>query len=140
LAVQLTLTGIFESAPIERPAARSVDLAALENYALLYTATETGNKSGIRFMMTLDDARRWCSSPDSAGTMYGTSWAYFYTTVARFLNRDMSYEVELDELDLRGQIDNGQWDERIAAAGCVKIALAEIPSVLEPLGVTVLVD
>lgn len=67
----------------------------------------------------------------------GAAWAYFFTSVARFLNRDSVYG-HLDTLDLRGNSDDGTWDERIAAAGCVKISLHEIPAVLRPLGVTVL--
>lgn len=133
---QLTLFDVRAEAAAS-PRDERLSLSALEDYALLYTATSTGTNSGIRFMMTLDDARRWCSSPESSGVLYGTEWAYYFTSVARFLNRGDVYG-HLDVLDLRNTADNGTWDERIAAAGCVKISLHEIPAVLRPLGVTVL--
>lgn len=134
---QLTIPGIFEQAPPRR-IAPVFDRAALEGWALLYTATDAGTHSGIRFMLTLEDAQKWCSSPVSSGQLHGTRWAYFYTSVANLLGRNAGYGMELDALDLSGEYDNGDWDERIAAAGCAKISLHEIAGVLQPLGVTVL--
>ena len=119
-----------------------VDLDALNEYAFLYTITETGTATGIRFMATRDDAMRWCSSDLSHGVLHGTQWAYAWTSVANFLiNREgwqpahgglPSLTLRLDEM-----ADNGQWDERIASTGCRMIKLAAIPDLLRPLGVTV---
>ncbi len=134
---QLTIPLVFETAAVKKATAPLVDLDALENYALLYTVSEKGNHSGIRFMMTLEDAQKWCSAPESSGTLHGTRWAYFYTSVARFLGRDYSYTGVIDELDLRDEFDNGSFDDRIAAAGCEKIGLSQIRSVLRPFGVVV---
>ena len=35
---------------------------SLSDYAFLYTSTAIGQNSGIHFMMTLDDAMKWCES------------------------------------------------------------------------------
>lgn len=69
----------------EGPAgAEGRDNPALDEWCFLYTATETGTNSGIRFMMTRDDAMRWCSSDLSKGVFYGVEWAYFFTSVRNF--------------------------------------------------------
>lgn len=112
-----------------------VNMAALHELAILYTATEAGNNSGIRFMMTVDDAMRWCEQDVSKGVLHGTAWAYFWTRVSSFIT---CYWLN-DEpcIDLRDAKDDGSWDERIAAAGCKKIAVWEFSEVLNPLGVKV---
>lgn len=152
---QLILPGLFETvaplpvrAPIPRPRphvipapstilAPSINWTALDEYALLYTATETGTNSGVRFMMTVEDAQRWCESPESRGFTHGTEWAYFWTRVSNFMRRNDPYEQPGDTLTLARAFDNGSWDERIANAGCVKIDLDDIAGILRPLGVKV---
>ena len=133
-------------APQEPPAQAATGAhphrAELENLAFLYTAAMAGGSSGIKFMATLEDAQKWCSSPTSRGQLGGSPWAYFYTTVWNFAHyhndftgtyrTDTELEISLDKLH-----DNGEWDERIAATGCKKIALDEIAAILEPLGVKV---
>lgn len=101
----------------------------LQDYAFLYTGTEKGNYSGIRFMLTTDQAKQWCSSGISRGVFYGTEWAYFFTTVRQFI------DVYGQPIDLSGLNDNGQWDERLESLGLEKIALDEIPGVLVKYGV-----
>lgn len=51
-----------QAAPDEHP-----HRAELENLAFLYTAAMKGGSSGIKFMATLEDAQKWCSSKDSQG-------------------------------------------------------------------------
>lgn len=103
----------------------------LRDYAFLYTGTAKGNYSGIRFMLTTEQAKQWCSSDISCGVLYGTEWAYFFTTVWQFI------EVYGQPIDLSGLKDNGQWDERLKMLGLEKIALDEIAGVLGAYGVDV---
>lgn len=44
---------------------------SLADYAFLYTSTATGQNSGIHFMMTVDDAMKWCGSDLSHGVYLG---------------------------------------------------------------------
>lgn len=106
--------------------------ADLDAIAFCYTGTERGNCSGIRFAMSVDDARAWCSSDVSRGVLHGTRWSYFWTTAARFLS------CFPPPLDLRGYVDNGEWDDRISGLGLRKIGFGEIGSMLAPYGVDVL--
>lgn len=119
-----------ETVPLE-----GVDLDGLSKFAFLYTGTETGKNSGIKFMATIEDAQKWCSSPASKGVIHGTKWAYFFTSVANFIGCHWGTEKPI--LDITKLFDNGEWDERIAASGCQKIGLDEIAQVLKPLGVEV---
>ena len=115
--------------PDTDPLEREVDWRALDELAFIYTATERGNHSGIRFAASRDDAQRWCESDVSRGVMLGTEWAYFWTSCATFLR---AYPPPLV---LTGLFDNREWDDRIAAAGVKKINLDELPGLLRPLGV-----
>jgi hypothetical protein len=103
----------------------------LRDYAFLYTGTAKGNYSGIRFMLTTEQAKQWCSSDMSRGVLYGTEWAYFFTTVWQFV------QVYGQPIDLGGLEDNGQWDERLESLGLEKIALDEIAAVLRKYGVEI---
>lgn len=116
-----------------RPAAKSYS-DELDAFALLYTATEKGNNSGIRFMMTIEDAQAFCSSDLSQGNLHGTRWSYFYTSVRNFCHNQNKRLM----LDLRKLEDNGQWDERIEVLGLRKIGLDEIAAALMPFGVEVI--
>lgn len=113
-----------------------VDRDALNNLAFLYTASEKGGSSGIRFAATIEDAQKWCSSPASRGQMGGSQWAYFWTSAANYIN--CHWDIKDARLDLKGFTDSGEWDEKIAATGCKKIALWELPSVLSKAGIEVL--
>lgn len=106
-----------------------IDWEGLEDVALLYTATDRGNHSGIKFAASREDAQAWCESAVSRGNIHGTDWAYFWTSAATFLR------AFPPPLVLTGLVDNGEWDERIAAAGVRKIALDELADQLTPLGV-----
>ncbi len=113
-------------------AARWTPPAGLDDIALLYTGTETGQCSGVRFAASVSDAQVWCSSDVSRGRgPYGTEWAYFWTRASRFLT------IFPPPLDLTGYVDSSEWDERIAAAGVHKIDLADLPDLLAPYGVEV---
>ena len=103
--------------------------------AFLYTATEKGTNSGIRFMATVEDAQKWCASPLSKGYLGGTEWAYFWTTVATFIG--FYWGTERPVLDISRYSDNGEWDERIAETGCKKIGLREFKKTLSPFGIEV---
>lgn len=65
---------------------RDCDMQALSQMAILYTATEKGNNSGIRFGMSVDDAMAFCESDISRGVLHGTQWAYFWTRLSSFVS------------------------------------------------------
>lgn len=125
----------FDSYKVETNNLAEVDLKGLEAFAFLYTATEKGTNSGIRFMATIEDAKKWCSSDNSKGVIKGTRWAYMFTTVANFIG--CHWGLEKPVLDIRKMKDNGEWDERIAATGCHKIGFDEFKKVLSPFGLVV---
>lgn len=107
----------------------------LSELAFLYTCTEKGNNSGIRFMMSIEDAQAWCESPVSSGQLHGTRWAYHYTSVRNYIA--CHWGPKQQRVDITGLVDNGQWDARIAELGLRKIGLHEFGDVLGPLGVEV---
>lgn len=117
----------FNPIPVE------VDLEALRKFAFLYTVTETGRHSGIRFMMTVEDAMAWCDSPISKGVIMGAEWMYCWTAVSTYVGAYSCTET----IDLGKEHDNGSWDERIASLGLIKIGLDKIGAVLSPFGVKV---
>ncbi len=122
--------------PLPTPASAStLNRDALARIALLYTATEKGTNSGVRFALpSIEEARIWCSSPLSRGQMHGTRWAYMYTSALNFVECHWGQGPRI----VSGRIvDNGEWDERIASLGLHKISVADFPAVFEPLGVTV---
>ena len=135
--IQPSLFGAEET-PVPPPPDqnRNVDMEALSQLAILYTATAAGNNSGIRFMLSIDDAMRWCESPISQGVLHGTPWAYFFTRVSSYINCYWLNEQPI--IDLAHALDDGRWDERISSVGCKKIAVWEFRKHLEPLGVQVI--
>ncbi len=121
--------------PKKQPPKKTVDLDALANYAILYTATETGKNSGIHYVMTLDDAQKWCSSDVSRGQYMGNKWAYFWTSIANYLT--CVWMGESDELDLSTLTDGGSWDNKLDAVGVKKIPVETLPELFAPYGVKV---
>lgn len=111
------------SCPIEHP--------DLDRYALLWTATERGNATGIRFAMTVEDAMAWCESPLSKGYAHQTAWAYFWTRVSSWM-KAWSADHPIDVFE-----DDGTWDERIAAVGLTKVGFAKFAEKFRPLGVKI---
>lgn len=131
-------TDAYVKPPVVAPA---VDWERLERVALLYTATALGNATGIHFAATIEDAQRWCSSPVSRGVMHGTEWAYFWTSAANYVRHhqgDGEAYGGATWIDMSGHVDNGDWDERIAAAGVNKIGLPELVEILRESGVHVI--
>lgn len=126
---------LFDLMPTETRATTEYD-TALDDWALLYTATATGEHSGIHFMMTVEDAMTWCESNISHGVTMGIPWAYFWTSVKNFLS--CYWMGESTTIDLTRATDNGKWDEKIAEMGLTKISIYKIPDILGPLGVTVI--
>ena len=117
----------------ETPVCKTRLPSTLDEYALLYTCTAKGNNSDIHFMMTREDAVKWCESDLSKGVMMGTPWAYFWTSVKNFVFCPWGGNI-----DLRKARDNGKWDDKIASLGLKKISIDEMPSILQSLGVTVI--
>ena len=114
----------------------------LDNWALLYTATAKGNNSGVHFMMTMEDARKWCSSELSRGVYMGAEWAYFFTSVKNFAychwGGNHSTNRRVGCIDLRHYVDNSKWDEKIKALGLKKYDMHDMKRILEPLVIEVL--
>lgn len=142
-AWQATLFNVDRPKPA-LPQLRQVDEAKLGQIAFLYTATELGNATGIKFGATMEDAKKWCTSPVSRGSLHGTKWAYFWTSALNYCRYHFgdldTYGGDGLYLDLRGLRDNGLWDERLAAAGVTKIPLAELGHLVASCGVTVEMD
>ena len=110
----------------------------LDEWALLFTASKISRSStgGIRFMMTVDDAKAWCSSDRSRGVLMGGEWAYFFYTVNDFLKAWPHPKGKV--LDFSKCFDNGKYDGTIASMGLRKYNYAEIAEILAPLGVKVI--
>ncbi len=111
---------------------------SLSDWAFLYTAGRAGHNTGIRFMMTREDAVAWCESDLSHGNIHGNPWAYFFTSVENFCNCHWG-QLKGVTLDLRKLTDNGQWDEKIAGLGLTKYGKREIRDILQKYGIEVLV-
>lgn len=130
---------LFDATPFLRetpkPSFDHVDIDTLDGFAFLYTATDKGNCSGVRFAASRDDAMKWCESPASTGTLHGTAWAYFWTAIPNFLKRWGFDEIEADTFDLSDVIDDGSWDERVASTGCTMLKRREIADLLNAAGV-----
>lgn len=114
----------------------SIDREALRGIALLYTASEKGNNSGVRFAMSVDDACVWCSSEMSKGVLHGTHWAYFWTSALNFI--ECYWGTAIPVFDFSNETDNRLWDERIASLGLHKFSFDDMPAVFEPLGVKII--
>ena len=128
---------MLPAAAVEKPERERahLDRDALSRIALLYTATEKGHNSGIRFALpTIEEAQTWCGSPLSRGTLHGTAWVYMWTSALNFIECHWGQGPTLvtDKI-----IDNGEWDERVASLGLHKISVADFPDIFRPLGVTV---
>ena len=143
MSADLTLFDLDRSMlRVAEPEPLAVDAEGLARMAFLYTCTETGTATGVRFMATVPDAMRWCSSDLSRGVLHGTEWAYCWTSVWNFVQHREGWVPEYGgrpslTIKLDPAADSGDWDERIASTGCQMIRLREIPGVLAPLGVEV---
>jgi hypothetical protein len=128
--------GLFESkdAPL-LDCKPHLDLEALQSWALLYTATEAGNNSGIRFAMTIEDAKAWCSSDLSKGVLHGTRWAYFWTSIVNFI--ECHGGPQSGSLSIAGIVDNGEWDERIGALGLKIVHHGQFGQTFGPMGLEI---
>ena len=108
----------------------------IDTLTFLYTGTSTGKNSGIKFMLTVEDAQKFCSDPRTAGQLYGSEWAYFYTTVREFLYRGKK-ELIVKKIDITKIVDNNSFDPLLAELGCKKIPIEDFHIYLEPLGIEV---
>lgn len=138
---------LFDDPPEPLPKTQGHD-SELKQLAFLYTATECGNNSGIRFMMSISDAQIFCEHPKSSGVLHGTHWAYFFTSVYNYLHAHDDYgdnvhgaaRIHGYELNLKGVADDkGTFDHLIEELGLKKINISEFSKVLGTLGVRVTV-
>ena len=129
---QMSLFGDYEMTVVrktkqEKQQEREHNREFGESYAFLYTATEKGNATDIHFMMTLDDAKKWCSLDVSRGNFHGTKWAYFFTTVENFFFCHWGGHAADTFKRWR---DNGLWDQKISDAGLRKIGFDDAERLL----------
>ena len=120
----------------------------LKTYAFLYTATEKGNNSGIRFMMSIEDAEIFCSSPKSRGVLHGTHWAYFFTSVYNYIHAHDCYgenihpqsRIKTKYINLKGAADDkGNYDWLIKELNLNKISIYKIPEFFKTYGIDVII-
>lgn len=135
---------LFDDIPQEDTLKTIDNEEPLKNIAFLYTATECGNNSGIRFMMNINDAMKFCEHPKSQGVLHGTHWAFFFTSVYNFLHSHDDYgdkshansRIKKYSINLKGCIeDKGTYDWLIDELGIKKINVSDIPKVLLKYGV-----
>jgi len=94
----------------------------------LFTSSFSGGFGGIRFLVTENEAKIFCSDERSKGIMHGGKWAYFYTTIANsFYNQ--GEQIKLSEI-----IDNGKYDWLLDELGIKKIPKQEWRDLLTPFG------
>ena len=124
--------------PLPEDAIDAETRQALQNYALLYTATQRGtqktNSTQIRFMMSVEDARKFCESDLSEGKMYGSQWCYCWTSVWNFLYKAWTagQGIVIDSM-----ADNGSYDSKIENLGCKKYGARDMYEILSKLGVQI---
>ena len=93
----------------------------------LFTAGETTGFSGYRFLVTREDAMKFCSDPRSKGMRYGSKWAYFFLT--------LSHAFECTEkIELKDIIDNGSFDYLIKELNISIIPKTKWRDLLTPFG------
>ncbi len=97
---QLSLFSIQQPATPEPTPKKPPGGKSLSDWAFLYTAGRAGHNTGIRFMMSREDAMRWCESDLSHGVLHGNHWAYFFTSVENFCNCHWG-QLKGVKLDLR---------------------------------------
>lgn len=132
--MQLDLFGALPVPAVPAPVSSGLS-EKLKEWAFLYTATEKGNNSGIKFAMTVEDAMAWCESPLSRGAAHQTEWAYFWTSAWNFIG--CHWGMQEPRLSLKGVVDNGEWDERIASLGLKKVHYGQFKALFGPMGVEV---
>lgn len=117
------------------------DTEQLKKFALCFTVGEKGGNPQVHFMMSEEDAMKFCQDPRTKGVLRGFRWAYHWTSVFSYLDnaREFFDKDKRRILNLKKCKDNGKYDGIIDDLKCRKISLEEIPDVLEPYGVKVLI-
>lgn len=128
---------LFEDLPIspappdpESEAAR--ELREASDLCLLFTSGERSGFSGYHFMMSLADAKKWCSDSRTKGTMHGGKWAYFFFHIFTvFDNGDNRLIIG------KNVTDNGKYEALLDELCCTVIPFNEWQKILKPMGFTV---
>lgn len=108
----------------------------LSDLAFCYTAGRSGHNSGIRFMMSREDAMTWCSSDVSHGVLHGSPWAYMWTSVENYCFCHWG-QLKGVLIDMHRLEDNGQWDDKILALNLKKYDRTAIQQILGCFGIEV---
>lgn len=107
--------------------------AAPEDVALVYTCTECGNSTGGHYFMRIDDAKRFCADPRSCGTMHGTRWAFFWTSLKNYVGN--YWDLTLHGVDFTKFCDNGSRDALCAEIGVRPLSAWQVFDDLERAGI-----
>lgn len=104
-----------------------IDWAGLLMYAFLFTTSKDAGASSPRFMMSVDDAKTWCSSELSKGS----ESMYMWTSAAGHFARNPP------PFDLSGCEDNGSYDDSISSLGLIKIPCTDFAVFLPSYGIKI---
>lgn len=105
---------------------------APKNIALVYTATKCGKASCGHFFMTIDDAKKFCSSPKSKGVMHGNEWAFFWTSLENYLGNFL--DLTEHGIDFTAFCDNGSRDDLLQELSIDPYEPWDVCAVLEARG------
>lgn len=92
---------------------------ALDEIALVYTASMNG--VGVpRYFMSIEDAQTFCSDPRTCGEMYGSPWAFFWTSVANLLSNSPAVNYSRRQL-----FDDGRYDYVLHELGITPLDMTD---------------
>ena len=121
-----------ETAEQETPSYTTTD------YCLVYLVTRHGGNQGNLFILTKEDAMKFCEDDCSHGRGRGGEWMFNWTSLEHFRqNTDASaqYKNTHGKLEpFRFLIDTGKQDDDFERLGIVKPTRHEMMDILEELG------
>lgn len=120
---------LFDEPPLPKHPSKPSGEQVLRSLAVLYTATEKGNSTGPRYIMTVEDAMKFCSDPRSGGAVHGTRWAFFWSSLYNYANCYWMRSEEDDGpqyIDLTSLYDDGRFDWLIKELGIAPVSLEKL--------------
>lgn len=115
----------------------NINFDKLQDYAFIYTVSR-GGSSGIKFMLSTEDARKWCSSDKSKGGWGMRAWISMYTSAYNFLFVAWTAcTADKLQLDLSKCKDDGREDKDLKELGLTKYDFVAIKKILADYGFNV---
>ena len=105
----------------------------IDDYSFLFTSSEKSGYGGVKFMMTTEDAKKFCSDNRSKGNM----WAYFFTSIKNHILANNTKPYPAIDLSSRIHGDNGSFDWLIEELGLEKIPLSEAAKIISGFGIPI---